>query len=130
MIAQTSPPAPYARPAYGSQARAIRTARGAEYEAFAMATRQLSAATGPGKGDFAALANALFANQRLWTVIASDVSEPANGLPAELRARLFSLAEFTRQHSSKVLREEADARVLIDINMAVMRGLRGPEADQ
>jgi flagellar protein FlaF len=74
-----------------------------------------------------ALAAAVHDNRRLWTILAADVADPANPLPAALRARLVYLAEFTRVHSGKVLREGASPDPLIEINIAVMRGLSGAE---
>ena len=55
---------------------------------------------------------------------AADVADRANGLPQDLRARIFYLAEFTDQHSSKVLSGKGKADVLVEINAAIMRGLR------
>jgi len=43
-----------------------------------------------------------------------------------LRAQLVYLGEFTRAHTQKVLRGEADPAPLIDINSAIIRGLRAP----
>ena len=50
-------------------------------------------------------------------------------LPDDLRARIFYLAEFTDQHTRKVLNGRDTAGPLIEINTAIMRGLRpAPEA--
>jgi flagellar protein FlaF len=57
-------------------------------------------------------------------MLAADVAEPDNGLPQELRARIFYLAEFTADHSRKVLRGGETVDALVDINTAMMRGLR------
>ena len=115
-----------ARSAYAGSTSPVRTDRGTEYEAFSRCTHALSD-TRSAEAGFPALARALHDNRRLWNALAADVSNDANGLPVELRARLFYLAEFTQQHSRKVLAGEADVGALIDINMAVMRGLRGQE---
>jgi flagellar protein FlaF len=120
-----------ARTAYATPGAPVRSGRSAEYELFARVTRQLrEAINGQAPGPVprsaptvARLARALHENQRLWTVLAADVADDGNGLPRELRARLFYLAEFTRVHSARVLRGEASAGVLVDINTAVMRGL-------
>jgi flagellar biosynthesis activator protein FlaF len=48
-----------------------------------------------------------------------------NALPVPLRAQLISLAEFVRQHSMRVLAGRASIAPLIDINTAIMKGLRG-----
>ena len=42
-----------------------------------------------------------------------------------LRAQLISLAEFVRRHSLAVLGGRASVAPLIDINTAIMKGLRG-----
>ena len=118
-----------ARSAYSRPDAPARSPRAVEYDLFARVTRALAAAqtaTGPaGRTDFAALAKALHENGRMWRVLASDVAEPGNALPQALRARLFYLYQFTEQHSRKVLDGAAEVGVLVDINTAVMRGLRG-----
>ncbi len=110
-----------AHQAYGSAS--IRTARQAEYQVLSTVTARLGAADA--QSDFPRLVGALHDNGRLWTRFAADVAGAANGLPQELRARILYLAEFTRAHTSRVLKGEADAQALIDINTAVMRGLSG-----
>lgn len=113
-----------ARSAYSGAATPTRTGRGTEYELFARVTRRLRDAQS-GDGDFNALVRALHDNRSLWTVLAADVSVETNELPKPLRARIFYLSEFTTQHTRRVLAGEASVDVLIDINTAVMRGLRG-----
>ncbi|MGE0407929.1 MAG: flagellar biosynthesis regulator FlaF [Amphiplicatus sp.] len=108
---------------YGDLGRSTATPRGVEYEVFARVTRDLTSAEGA--GPFAAMAKALTANLDLWTVLGVDVAGDGNTLPAELRSKIFYLFEFTRHHTARVMKGEATAGVLIDINKAVMRGLRG-----
>lgn len=117
-----------AQNAYATSQAPIRTPRTAEYEAFARATHRLQRASEHSSPNLSDMAHALQENRRLWTILAADVAEDGNQLPPELRGRIFYLAEFTRQYSSKVLKSEAPADVLIDINTAVMRGLRQAEA--
>jgi len=113
-----------AQQAYSSSAQSpLRTDRSAEYQAFSEIIRRLSRAGRPNDGKFAELAAAIHDNRSLWTILASDVASTDNALPEALRAQIFYLAEFTDQHSRKVLRGEADVGVLIEINTAVMRGL-------
>jgi len=116
--------------AYASPAAPIRSPRGLEYEAIARITARLKAATETGTGagavsGYARLAGAIHDNRRLWTVLAADVADPGNPLPQELRARIFWLAEFTGRHSARVLQGDADPGPLIEINTAILRGLRG-----
>lgn len=80
-----------------------------------------------GEKGFADLAAALHDNRRLWTLLATSVADSKNELPQPLRAQIFYLAEFTLQHSQKVLEGNASAQILIDINTSVMRGLRQEE---
>ena len=88
-------------------------------------TAKCSAAWPKRDTNFAALATALDANLRLWTTLGADVAGPGNALPQALRAQLFYLYEFTAEHSRAVLEGRASVEVLVDINTAVMRGLRG-----
>jgi flagellar protein FlaF len=117
-----------AHSAYARPDAPLRSPRTIEYDLFARVTRQLAAAATGRAQDFAALTRALHDNLRLWRTLAVDVAEPGNGLPQALRARLFYLYEFTDQHSRKVLDGNAKAGVLVEINTAVMRGLRGEAA--
>lgn len=113
-----------AKTAYAASTTAVRTPRGVEYEAFARITHKLRSASEKGRPGFAMLTQALYENRRLWTLLAADVAENGNDLPAELRARIFYLAEFTVDFSRKVLSENADPQALIEVNTAIMRGLR------
>ena len=81
------------------------------------------------KEDFPLLATAVHENLQLWCALAVDVADKGNGLPAALRAQLFYLYEFTAGHSRAVLANRASVEVLVDINTAVMRGLRGEGGD-
>ena len=112
--------------AYGRSQSAARTPRGIEYEVFARTTRRLKAASARRDSDFPAFAHALGDNLKLWTVLAIDVADRDNSLPAPLRAQLFYLFEFTDQHSRKLLAgEDVSPDILVEINTSVMRGLRG-----
>ena len=112
---------------YGKSVSSVRTPRDIEYDAFARVTRMLRVAASEGSMGFSRLCQALHDNRSLWTALAMDVAEPANLLPPPLRAQIFYLAEFTMHHSAKVLKGDASVAPLIDINTAVMRGLRGDQ---
>ncbi len=119
-----------AKAAYRTQVQAVRTARAQEYDALARVTHRLRVASqtrGPILGQ---LAGAVHDNQRLWIAFAVDVADPQNGLPVPLRAQILGLANFTREYSSRVLRDGASLDPLVDINTAVMRGLSGAGASQ
>lgn len=117
-----------ANSAYTRAQSPSRSQRGLEYEILARVTQRLRNGWVQRHEDFPGLAQALADNQRLWSTLASDVASDGNGLPQKLRAQLFYLYEFTAQHSQKILAGTANAEVLIDINTAVLRGLRGATA--
>ena len=118
-----------ARTAYATTAAApIRTDRSTEYEIFAQITRRMKTAMDRGKAGFSDLVSAVYDNNRLWILLATDVADDANALPDLLRAQIAYLAEFTLQHAPKVLNGSATADALVDINTSVMRGLRQQEA--
>jgi flagellar protein FlaF len=109
--------------AYGTNAELVRTPRGTEYAAFARVTNDLRAAAKLGSKNFQKIAEAIHKNRLLWTALAADVAGSGNALPEALRAQIFYLAEFVQHHSSKVLRGQARITALVEINIAIMRGL-------
>jgi flagellar protein FlaF len=115
----------YAHAAYTLPVAPTRTPRAAEYEVIARITKRLDAASRAAPADHPRLVAALAENEILWSTLAADVAGPGNGLPQALRARLFYLYRFTAEHSRKVRDGVASAGVLVDINTAVLRGLRG-----
>jgi flagellar protein FlaF len=116
-----------AHAAYGASIRVSRSPRDIEFDVLARVTKRLRAASGP-DAPFPELVSAVHDNRALWNLFALDLSLPTNGLPKELRDRLLSLARFIDDHSSKVLKNAGTTDALIDINTAVMRGLRPTEA--
>ena len=108
---------------YMAATRSTGMPRDVEYQVFCKVTGALNrASTEP--INFSDLASALNENLTLWRTIALDVIDADNGLPASLRAQLFYLFEFTQSHTPKILRREADASALIDINTSIIRGLK------
>jgi flagellar protein FlaF len=111
-----------AQRAYAPTGAPTRTARSTEYEVIARISFRLKDAIQ--KKNFPALAEALHENQKLWTALAVDVASDNNMLPDELRARILYLAEFTRQHTRKVFNKSENAVPLLEINAAILRGLK------
>lgn len=117
----------YARPSspYGTEDIRLRPQRSVEYEALARTTRRLASVASQRETDFPLFVAALHENVALWRLLAGFVADPGNALPEALRARLFYLFEFVEQHTAKVMDQGASLEILIEINTAVMRGLRG-----
>lgn len=113
-----------AQNAYGQTNHPIRTQRGTEYEAVARITHALKAAGERTPNNMVELAGAIAENRQLWTLFATEVADNDNPLPKDLRAGIFYLSEFTTAHSRKVLTRQAEVAPLIEINTAIMRGLR------
>ena len=107
---------------YAPASTATRTPRSAEYEVIARITRRLKEAVK--SQDKIAMIETLHENRVLWSTLAVNVADKDNELPKELRAQLFYLAEFTDAHTRKVLRNEASPVVLLEINVAILRGLK------
>lgn len=117
-----------ARQAYAPNQIAVRTTRSVEAQLISQITSRLRRFSKMPTTDFPKFIAAIHDNRRLWTTMAVDVADQGNALPRELRAQIFYLAEFTDHHSQQVIRGHADPSALIDINMAVLKGLNGQEA--
>ncbi|WP_424831685.1 flagellar biosynthesis regulator FlaF [Ruegeria sp.] len=117
-------PQALAQRAYAQSAAPTRTPRDTEYEVISKITHRLKSATALKASDYSGFVQALHENRRLWRVLATGVSDSDNALPNDLRARIFYLAEFTEQYSSQILGNRAAVEPLLEINMAVLRGLR------
>lgn len=115
-----------AHQAYAPTVAPTRSTRRIEYDVIARITFRLKSAIEEGK--FGPLVEALHENRNLWRILAIDVADADNQLPKDLRARIFYLAEFTDAHTSKVIRREDNAVPLLEVNTAILRGLR-PSGD-
>lgn len=114
--------------AYQNAAKKTEGPRQTEYRAFAVATRGLIDAAGLPETEVGRRAEALAANRRLWSLLASDCAADGNALPQGLRAQIISLSIFVDRHSSAVMRNGATLDVLIDINRTIMQGLAPAQA--
>lgn len=117
-----------AQSAYSAVTTTVRTPRSIEYDAFSRITHRLKSANP--KTDYPGYVQALHDNRNLWQILAIDVADPQNSLPQSLRAQIFYLAEFTAQHTSKIISGDSNVDVLVDINVAIMSGLRRQETAQ
>jgi len=113
-----------ARSAYTTNQVAIKTPRSIEAQLLGDVTAQLRKAAGQAD-NYPKMVDALHRNRQMWTTFAMNIADKDNELPKELRAQLFYLAEFTEAHSQKILRGEAQAGALVEINLSVLRGLTG-----
>lgn len=111
-----------AQRAYAPTTAPTRSNRSIEYDVIARITYRMKKAVT--QGDFPQLLEALHENRKLWRTLAIDVADPDNGLPDDLRARIFYLAEFTDHHTHLVVRKQESAVPLLEVNTAILRGLK------
>lgn len=111
-----------AQRAYAPTAAPTRSERSIEYDVIARITYRLKKAIE--QKEFRILLEALHENRKLWRTLGINVADPGNLLPEDLRARILYLAEFTDHHTSKVIRKEATAVPLLEVNTAILRGLK------
>ncbi len=95
-----------------------------ELKIFTEITGRLAGADVSEPGGISALNEAVADNARLWNIVFLDVTNPDNELDDALKSSLVYLAEFTRDHTHKVLRGEAGHQILIEINNNVIAGKR------
>jgi len=95
-----------------------------ELRVFMSVTAQLKALDKADRNYFVKLSDAIIDNLKLWKIVFIDLVDPKNPLPMDLKNQLLGLSEFTETHSRKVLLSEAEPDVLVDINNAIIGGLR------
>lgn len=117
-----------AHEAYASVSTTTRNSNATEYAAVARITQALQRAASVKSNNFPQLAKALHDNRRMWTILAADCAQEANVLPGPLKARILYLAEFTYLHTGHVLAGRGSVAPLLDVNLAVLRGLKMQEA--
>lgn len=114
--------------AYSQVARSLKPQRAIEYDVFAQITARLRSGAAQMPSGFPALVKALDDNRALWIALATDLSLPENPLPVETKIGLLNLAQFSLEHTGRVLAGTAGVDPLIEINRAIMKGLSGQES--
>jgi len=116
--------------AYASVSASVLGHRDIEQRVFQQSNGRLMAARNNPDPSTVQLAEAVYTNSRLWTLLAADVVCDHNTLPKDLRAQLASLAIYAQKAGRAVLRKEAKIDVLIDLNSAIIAGLGGESGAQ
>jgi len=109
--------------AYGEIAQRTAGNKAIEFALFQQITDALASVADPQNRDLTAWGDALYRNQQLWTIIATDMLLPSNGLPDNLKRSLLFLSDYVRQSSLRILAGEESIHDLIDVNKTVMAGL-------
>lgn len=118
----------HAARAYSQNTRTAGTPRSVEYQAFQRVTALLKNADREETPPVERVA-AIMKNNQLWSVLAADLLSEGNTLQSDLRANLLSLAEFSRKTGLKAMSGRAEIAALVEVNLMIMRGLRGDAGD-
>lgn len=69
------------------------------------------------------LSQALSENLQLWSAMKHDLAGKENGLPADLRGSLISLALWVERQTTSILAAKASVEPLISVNRTICAGL-------
>jgi len=78
-----------------------------------------------------ALDEALQANQKVWTILQSELVRDDNPLPIEIRRNILTLSVFIDNRIIQIMADPHPEKlqIIIDINLNLAAGLRGSPAD-
>lgn len=102
--------------------------RAIEHQVLARITGRMHAAQE--KQDMQGLIEACYDNQKLWSIFMTDLANPANALPDQLKANLISIGLWVRRHTSQVMQGHASPESLINVNRNIMEGLAMSAANE
>ena len=114
----------FAQQAYKNSQRELASEKSIELQVFSQITSRLRAVDMTETGGMSKLAEALTDNVKLWNILFTDLSLDSNKMADDLKAQIMSLAKFTQSHTFEVLAGRAKHDVLIDINQAMINGMR------
>lgn len=104
---------------YQQRSSATESPKALELRAFGFVTHGLKSAT-----DVQSRITALHKNHQLWLTLVTDLANPDNGLPNDLKARLISLGFWSMRFSLRAMEDEAVSLApLIDVNTQIAAGL-------
>ncbi len=105
----------------------VETNRQLEYRVFGRVISQLKKAQE--ENNPVKIIKAVSLNRDLWSVLQNDVVQAPDHLPSDLKSLIVTLSVFVEQYTVKVINEDYDISILIDINMDIMAGL-GPVTEE
>lgn len=126
----------YKNPLEAYEAVSKKTSNGREAEAAALtkAAMKLKACQDDWRhadGD-QRLNDSLRFNQRIWTILQTELSNDTHPLPREVRLNLLKLSAFVDKRTFDIMAfpEPTKLKILIDINLNIASGLRQAPAKQ
>lgn len=117
----------YAANAYAKTSRSVLTAREAESTVLTKAAQRLQMVRDDWANQSGELAAALNFNQKVWTILATSATDPANQLPADVKQGVTNLAIFVFRQMIDAMAEPAPEKLtpVITINLNLAAGLAG-----
>lgn len=107
---------------YATQQNAAASPREVELRAFRYVNGLLATAT-----DVPARAKALHKTHQLWSLLISDLSQPGNALPPDLKGRLISLGLWAQREAASRLGDAASLEALIALHRDMIAGLEAQQ---
>ncbi len=93
-------------------------------------TMRLKASYTQGPAGLALLIDALRQNRELWLTLATDLAQPENAFPDDLKASLISIAGYVERNTHTAARDRSVLNSFIEINESIATGLAtGPAND-
>ena len=110
---------------YSKSGGSVKDFRTQEYDVIIAITRDLRKLQNNQSAKFNDIVDAVHKNEKLWITIGAQVASDANALPRNLRASLLYMSKFVSYHSNNILKKSGSLDILIDLNVSVLRGLKG-----
>lgn len=101
----------------------LKSPRENEFEIILSITRELKRCDTIRTENYNAYISSIYSNRKLWTLLISDVANLDNMLPSDIKSRIFYLGEFVEHYSRKAISDNLCLIPLIEINLAILRGL-------
>jgi flagellar protein FlaF len=113
--------------AYAKVARSALSPREAEAAVLLKAAGRLQAFSGQDLANSTGLNEALVFNQKVWTILAGAVADPANPLPDEIRQNVTNIALYVFRTiiDAMIAPSAAKLEALISLNHHLAAGLQG-----
>jgi len=111
--------------AYGQVQKRTASDKGIEHALFLQITEALEEVARSDSPSPSAKADAIHRNQQLWTLLTTDLLNPANSLPIDLKSRLLQLSKFVQKTSMEILSGTGNIADLIEVNRPIIAGLAG-----
>ena len=117
----------YAVNAYTRASQSVMTPREAESAVLSKAAQRLQTVRDNWASQAGELAPALNFNQKVWAILATEATDEANPLPAEVKQGVARLATFVFRHMIETMVEPTPVKLdaLISINLHLAAGLVG-----